>query len=1449
MSSPIEFSASITGLDAAAQQWASYADALGQVIAQESQVAASEAKLGQAMGQTGQNAATAAQGVAQYGAALTQVQSQADGAANSMTKFGSVFAGAGTSAQGASSGVTEFTGALTGLSGELATTNADIGEYNTLSGKVVQSNSQIASSASGVASSQQQMGQSFQQNITSLGLAASGIVHLVGQYTQLERAQLLVSRSSLQLEKAQNTLVAMQLKYQAAVDAGKLSADQQALAQAKLAAQADTVAIAQERLTINTARLSETQANFAANIIPSIIQAATGIIGAFESMSVAFKAAGTSGFFAAAGIRAAMIATGIGAAIAIGTIAIQAFVSASDKAAESAAAAGPELEKMGTGAEAMAATFDEGTKTMAQGFETATNTVTTDIQKMGQVLPAELQSIAAEAKNFSTTLVENMTPTPEAVATITKPIKEDPTLKAIMGGAEANKAALTLGGGGKGGEFGKEVTAPVTTLGGLLFGNKPGPLTEITKLQDLSQDIEATGSNYLQFADQVIVGNENIVKSTNEAAVAQFDFKTAIDGAAAGQQEAIKIGQGLAQSMFGITGVSDKLAISIAQSAVKVTEFVAQGQTLDAVFEMQNLAKLITQFQMYGANAQHIIDVSSKLGASGVSLAENISGVADSYTRVNPLITQMVNAQVEEQQVTEASVASWEKYLNSIGVQVPAAVKLNSEMALEAAVAYKTTGTAAGVWADALNNQLAPAIATLGNALTAKNWDEFKDAFKELEFGDIGDKFEGWGKKVMRTISQMNENASEANTIFATMQVAFDIDKLPINKFVTGMQQISKEMERIGEASGKDTSKITQFLDDIAATKDPTNLVKYADIIDQIIESSKGGFNQQEIDKLNNSIAALNADPLTAVNDAFTAFNDITDTTSANVDSLNTKFGSFLISDLQRTGGDTTKLTPQEVTPPEDKKPGPTIPPQVIPAPVKAPDFDTVIAQVNTQLTSIGKGGGAVGAAGGGGGAAGGMAPVVIPAPNTDAFITGLTPFNTAILGIQNAGIIISTTPITIPAPIVDLFIAGLDLIAQSLLQYATTTAVFEQTPMIIPAPNTDAFVETMDLLIQVPQLFIDAWNNIFGGGGGGGKGKKKKGGGGGLVIPAPDTQPFLDGLEPFNTAILGIQNATNIINTTPIVIPAPDSSEFVDAMNTLLLVPQDFIDRFNSAMGSGGGGGGGKKKKKRKGGGGGGGLVIPAPNAEEFVNGMNEALNIATSFGQEFESIMGTVTEGLATAAESAATFAEDFDSAMSDAISAGASAATDLESSFGEIGSAASSAASEVDALGSAIEGLPSSKNITIHVGISGPGVKYLAEGYHGIIDKPTLLIVGEAGPERIDVGPAGGKASGLFMDRNLNVNPIMSTSEKAGIMDARRGPVSADPLFQMLRKQKLERDDVKELIEAFMDRVKGRVDAARRDAHGRAGEIKKFVIPVQLNWGKDVVMREIREGFLQD
>src|SRR4029078_5669717 len=111
-------------------------------------------------------------------------------------------------------------------------------------------------------------------------------------------------------------------------------------------------------------------------------------------------------------------------------------------------------------------------------------------------------------------------------------------------------------------------------------------------------------------------------------------------------------------------------------------------------------------------------------------------------------------------------------------------------------------------------------------------------------------------------------------------------------------------------------------------------------------------------------------------------------------------------------------------------------------------------------------------------------------------------------------------------------------------------------------------------------------------------------------------------------------------------------------------------------------------------------------------------------------------------------------------DITTAASDASGDIVSSFEDIQSSAEDAQSAVEDLQSAIDHLKG-KSITIHVGISGAGVKYLATGYHGVINEPTILVVGEAGAERVDVSPSNQAPTGLLSDRNVNINPVFTQS----------------------------------------------------------------------------------------
>lgn len=63
---------------------------------------------------------------------------------------------------------------------------------------------------------------------------------------------------------------------------------------------------------------------------------------------------------------------------------------------------------------------------------------------------------------------------------------------------------------------------------------------------------------------------------------------------------------------------------------------------------------------------------------------------------------------------------------------------------------------------------------------------------------------------------------------------------------------------------------------------------------------------------------------------------------------------------------------------------------------------------------------------------------------------------------------------------------------------------------------------------------------------------------------------------------------------------------------------------------------------------------------------------------------------------------------------------------------------------------------KSVTINVGVSGPGVRYMASGFHGVVNSPTLAMMGEKGAERVDVTPlAGGRRrSNEVIEKTVNL-----------------------------------------------------------------------------------------------
>jgi len=118
----------------------------------------------------------------------------------------------------------------------------------------------------------------------------------------------------------------------------------------------------------------------------------------------------------------------------------------------------------------------------------------------------------------------------------------------------------------------------------------------------------------------------------------------------------------------------------------------------------------------------------------------------------------------------------------------------------------------------------------------------------------------------------------------------------------------------------------------------------------------------------------------------------------------------------------------------------------------------------------------------------------------------------------------------------------------------------------------------------------------------------------------------------------------------------------------------------------------------------------------------------------------LGAVNSAAGTTTSSIGRLASELSSALVSAMNSANRVLVNLRGNLSSVGSAAGSAASSVRSLASAIDSLHS-KSITVNVGLTGPGVGFLQHGYHGVVSGPHLFVIGEAGPERVDVSPMGG------------------------------------------------------------------------------------------------------------
>jgi hypothetical protein len=217
-------------------------------------------------------------------------------------------------------------------------------------------------------------------------------------------------------------------------------------------------------------------------------------------------------------------------------------------------------------------------------------------------------------------------------------------------------------------------------------------------------------------------------------------------------------------------------------------------------------------------------------------------------------------------------------------------------------------------------------------------------------------------------------------------------------------------------------------------------------------------------------------------------------------------------------------------------------------------------------------------------------------------------------------------------------------------------------------------------------------------------------------VVPKSVTMTSLEG--EFASTFFGLNG------NEPLQIPGPDTSEFMDAMDTVQVAAQDSQEALANLANEGSNS-----------------MAMLAKASSKQMNGFENNLGkgAEASFGLQDE-LANLANEGSSSLSALAKASSKQMNGFVNN-VEEGTQAVEDLQSAIDDL----------------------HSKKITVEVDATGDGLKFLAKGFHGIVNKPTVMIVGEAGAEQVDVTPTNAAPTGLTADRNLNIVPVMSQSLK--------------------------------------------------------------------------------------
>lgn len=209
--------------------------------------------------------------------------------------------------QNAANGVDAVSNSMKSVSGGI--TNAD--------GKLKNWNSSVENAGQ----ANKSFGSTLKDNALSITLTASGIVGLVSNFTQLEKAQVMANRASVMNEKAQRTLSNAQAKVNQLIAEGKKGTPEYAKAVRDLNIAQDSAKVAADRMRIAIQTFNERTASFLPQMAQDLIFVGGGITNMVSGLKD-LKGLNLKGTFQ--GIGAAI--SGIGAPLAIAIAGIYALL-------------------------------------------------------------------------------------------------------------------------------------------------------------------------------------------------------------------------------------------------------------------------------------------------------------------------------------------------------------------------------------------------------------------------------------------------------------------------------------------------------------------------------------------------------------------------------------------------------------------------------------------------------------------------------------------------------------------------------------------------------------------------------------------------------------------------------------------------------------------------------------------------------------------------------------------------------------------------------------------------------------------------------------------------------------------------------------------------------------------------------------------------------------------